>query len=359
MVRAKKSVYRVLVLVVLVCVLNMCAVRLYEMTVSSLLQLVESNSRQHRSSTSERDHVSIGLFTSIVDIKNIPDACYAWQRVLSEFSGKVHLIGQQRGQLVSEFGFSVLPRRSGKLPRWSDILHIIRTDGHRYTIVGYFNNDVWPTLRTRVLLDYLFKLNLQHEHVRTARPGASFKLTQHEHSAGWLAVATRSDFDPHTSIVTPHTKGGSDLWLWNNQKGFHSVLGENYRIPPFRIARPYFDMWFVSIAIQTGFRHVIDITQAAGILHKEHSRTFHSWSEAQRRVANDTDWNNNYLLARAPLCDSTHQCIEYELGTGTTCEAPLVLDNLLNLSKRKTSVPYKCFEQWTSARTHGDLLLQP
>eukprot|EP00223_Ostreococcus_mediterraneus_P003530 CAMPEP_0179608738 /NCGR_PEP_ID=MMETSP0930-20121108/2614_1 /TAXON_ID=548131 ORGANISM="Ostreococcus mediterraneus, Strain clade-D-RCC1621" /NCGR_SAMPLE_ID=MMETSP0930 /ASSEMBLY_ACC=CAM_ASM_000580 /LENGTH=319 /DNA_ID=CAMNT_0021477253 /DNA_START=214 /DNA_END=1173 /DNA_ORIENTATION=- len=294
--------------------------------------------------------VSIELFTSVRSDRPIPPSFKAWSKLLADSGGHMHLITDNSYPLVPGFGskVTVLDIDANTIPTWSKLCEIMLRSSRERWITGYVNNDIFPSFNFLTTLSALQKVTASLNQTRTAKPHELFKTYSHS-TKGWFAVATRWDLDLNNRNCVAHTQGGYDLWLWNNIDGDNSLLGENFTIPPFHIARPYFDMWFLSAAIQTGHRHVIDLSQATHIFHVNHQRTFRGWSEAVRVQHNDKEWNENHELAFKTYCDDAIMragtCMKYQMATGTVCETPLYLTKQLHLQERVYSVPYKCMKK--------------
>lgn len=155
----------------------------------------------------------------------------------------------------------------------------------------------------------------------------------------WIAVARRRNF----SSGARHVGGGYDLWAWNNPN--RPLLP--FEIPPLRVGRPNFDNWFLSMAISTGQRHVIDATEAIVILHKDHGRHFGDGAAAKKgnifsyyRSGNADAYVNMHLAYR--WYEASGKRYSYAVAHGTTCEAPYVLDAAWSLSTRAARLNYGC-----------------
>jgi len=148
--------------------------------------------------------------------------------------------------------------------------------------------------------------------------------------SSWLAVGRRFDISASgkTSI---NTDGGYDVWAWNVFPGCEPLLP--FAIPPFRIARPNFDNWFLSLSISIGQRHVIDITDSFMTLHHAHHHRFRGGDVASKAAggydnfykSGDADNYINYHLAFANYTDRrSGRNFSYAWTHGTACEAPFV-----------------------------------
>jgi len=292
----------------------------------------------------------IELFTAIRSDRPIPRACKAWSELLSRFGGVLHIITDNSFPVVPGAGFkvTVLDKDVLQLPTWNEICEVI-SHNRELLITGYVNSDILPDINIMEAVNTLQQLSTSLKYTRTAKPNQRFKV-QLRVTHGWFAVATRVDINLGKRIGVTHTNGGYDIWLWNNIPDDNSVLGEYFSVPEFHIARPYFDMWFLSAAIQSGHRHVIDISPAVKLLHINHVRSFEGWSERVRVANDDIAWNKNHDIAFTKYCNDSvlgRRCVEYKKGTGTVCETPLQLTEEFRLRERDDSVPYKCLKRQT------------
>jgi len=290
----------------------------------------------------------VEMFTSIRSDRPIPPACKAWSKLLAGFGGSVHLITDNSFPVIPGTGFkvTVLDIDVAKLPTWSEICEVMARS-REVLITGYFNNDIFPDPNFLKVMNTLQHLSTSLKYTRIAKPYERFKVRPH-FTQGWFAVATRIDVNLRNRTGLTHTYGGYDIWLWNNIPDDNSILGKYFGIPKFHIARPYFDVWFLSAAIKIGHRHVIDISPAVKILHVQHKRLFKYWLESFRVANNDTAWNENHDLAFKTYCDGITRggkCWKYKMGTGTVCETPLQMTKDLTLRERDESVPYKCLKR--------------
>ena len=289
----------------------------------------------------------VELFSAIRTDRPIPAACYAWSAELSLQGGILHLLVDSSNPLNLPTGFqlTVLKHRVDELPTLRTILLTIASTSSTASIVGYVNSDIFPSTGNffQVVQSLRTWSKIQSK-IRTAKPGKQFTSVGSK-SSKWLAIAARWDMNKTERSKKLHANGGSDFWLWNRMADMPGLFSGSFEIPEFYLSRPYFDMWVVSMAIQSAKRHVIDVTQPLNMVHVDHERHFESWGERARLQASDVAWNSNYNLAFKTYCVSNNTCYTYQKATGTPCEAPLMLSKDLEVFYRKASIPFACFSQ--------------
>jgi len=269
----------------------------------------------------------------------------AWIEVLSLVNGKMHAFvdSDNRLPVPENLHVSVLPSHDFHLPRFDIIVGLIEEYAFTGEIVGFINNDCWPGERTVKLLHHLQRFHMNAVVLSIDDERDEFVHTGVQNSC-WLAIAARYDIEGNGE-VNLHPKGGTDLWLWNSMCGSKVVdgglLGELQKIPSFYIARPHFDMWLIWASLRTGYRHVIDISEAITIMHPDHERKIMSWDDNTRQKLRDEAWNHNFKAAFAPFCVE-EKCFLYTGGKGTPCEAPFYLNHELTMKQRDRPVSFVC-----------------
>ena len=319
-----------------------CAWLLQLLLIIYTYNLNKSVRRDLHASQRQKTNCKIILFTSSAfhDVKSAED----WNSI---YQGKVEVRvltdPNERHNAPGTGVHSGNKTYLGRPARWSWILDSISKESKPNIIVGYFNPDIYPSQQTAKVLKFLTDLDIPDIAVRRAKPFQKFERTR-EISRGWLAVASRFDWNATLNTVRPHRQGGIDFWLWNYVEEDNTILGGSFELPDFRVGRPYYDMWFLSMAIQRAHRHIIDITIPAHVIHKDHPRQFKDWSRSSKGIYNDVIWNENYRLAHKRWCVTSKQCYNYVRRTGTVCETPAWVTASFRLAYRRFSTPYNCLQ---------------
>lgn len=223
-------------------------------------------------------------------------------------------------------------------PRFDEIIHRIHKSLERGVVV-FVNADIGVA---RASLERLARLTnvLGKQHPRRTEWGKFETERDKPAHASWLAVARRFDISAD-STTTKNTDGGYDLWAWNVFPGCRPLLP--FDIPPFKIARPTFDNWFLSLSISTGFRHVIDATDAVVTFHHVHAHRFRVTAQRgydEFYTNGDIDsYINRHLAFR--FYEYEQRNYSYAWTHGTACEAPFVYDGA-NLTTRRIRSNFLC-----------------
>ena len=261
----------------------------------------------------------------------IPSQIVAWQNVLQSIGGRIVLLLNERDDiaLAELHGFQTerLQESSHGLPLLDSILHTM--SGYRLSdAVGFCNSDISPGEGFgKALISTLSALKSGLQNMKPYRIDSNLTpiVLSDRRERGWLIVLSRVDFDVYESDGQTHMGGGVDFWLWNNVARHNNIFGSASAIPAFRIARPWFDNWITSTALQVGGRHVIDGTRVLKVYHRKHKRlgNIASWDDPRylKKLKLDPDWLQNEKFAKVRVRTVDGSFSSYSLGIGTTCEA--------------------------------------
>lgn len=224
-------------------------------------------------------------------------------------------------------------------PRFDEIIHIIHKSIERGVVV-FVNSDIGAG-HVEKLVKVTTLLGKRHP-VRAEWGRFETDWDEPAH-AEWLAVARRFDVSSEDA-TTKNKDGGYDLWAWNVFPGCRPLLP--FDVPQFKIARPTFDNWFLSVSISTGYRHVIDATDAIVTFHHVHQHRFREDGPAAQggydefyKNGNIDSYINRHLAFR--LYEWENRSYSYAWTHGTACEAPFVL-GANNVTTRRFRSNFLC-----------------
>ncbi|KAJ8598127.1 hypothetical protein CTAYLR_007409 [Chrysophaeum taylorii] len=238
-------------------------------------------------------------------------------------------------------------------PRFDEILKTMHRSLKR-GVVAYVNADICVPREGqhrsgRSSIEKILELQIPEDQQAPVQTewGRFEKVPGGGKNADWLAVGRRVDLSGSTATV--HKGGGYDFWAWNVHPGCRPLLP--FRIPPFRVARPNFDNWFLSVSISVGFRHVIDATTAFVTLHREHERYF---SDDRKKGKSSGGMKNYYASGNVDAYINLHMAFRhytdvrtgrnytYGWTHGTTCEAPFYLGASWTVERRAIRSNFNC-----------------
>ncbi len=256
----------------------------------------------------------------------IPSGLLEWKNQLALVGGEVVLLLNEYHDihLARAQGFKTehVEESENGFPLLHSILRVAAK--HRSSkMIAFCNSDILPgnhfSKRIKALAQLDIDLELRYVDDLIVQPTGQV-------SKAWLVVLSRIDFVRYRGDGHVFMDGGVDMWIWNNVPRDNDICGAGIDVPAFRIGRPWFDNWVTAAAMQLGGRHVIDGTNKIEIFHKVHKRlgNLSDWSSV-KRLENDIEWRENKKFAYEPLCARNGRCVNYRLGIGTTCEAPLYL----------------------------------
>ena len=245
----------------------------------------------------------------------------AWQRVLHGI-GQVVILSSESTvvKLGASWGVPVACVRhawNGPVLFDSMIEVATRLSNNSGAIAAIVNADIKPTANVRSAIEFLVRMDVRHQPLRTAKYGNYFKDTHTLGVNSWFAVVNRVNIFRNGSAVV-HKRGGYDMFAWTPA----TILAPD--IPPFRIGRGTYDNWLLDIVMQRKNHHVIDMTKCLSLLHNDHLRAHgtRSWYDAIVYGGDSDSFINRYMGLKRP-----HKASELYLDrTGTTCETPLVCD---------------------------------
>ena len=161
------------------------------------------------------------------------------------------------------------------IPLFSSVVDIVQKSAKDGVII-LLNSDIH-------LSDDVF---LSVEHVKKV----SHRLQWHGH---WFLCSSRFDVEhQNNNKRILHTFGGVDLFAW--PAGVEVTIDKS--LPPFIWGRPRYDNWFLNQVIQDGLVHVVDITEAAKILHVTHSHTIVNDSKSGENVWTSGNTHSNWQI---------------------------------------------------------------
>ncbi len=275
---------------------------------------------------------AVFFFAPKPGFKEIPENILAWRHELKSIQGDIVLFlndeaDRSKAKLLGIHTEYVQEAASG-LPLLSSILDTI-AHYSQTSAVGFGNSDISPGENlARVLLPLL-----RLDYAQVPPHIVDSELVHHKmvdrSERGWLIVLTRVDYETQPSLGTFHKGGGVDFWIWNNVEQNNNIFGVPAIVPGFRLARPWFDNWLTSTALQVGGRHVVDGSMVLKIYHKKHTRLHGvgNWDDPKHadKLRQDPDWVHNSKLSHTRIRTVNGSLSHYYLGIGTTCEAVFFL----------------------------------
>lgn len=188
-----------------------------------------------------------------------------------------------------------------EIPLFSSVLHIAQNIADSGVVV-LLNSDIHLSKRTFLTV----------RHVQ----GIVRRRRWHQK---WFICSSRFDVDPATSEGKRlHTFGGVDFFAW--PAGIQFLHGNH--LPPFIWGRPRYDNWLLNQVIQDKLVQVIDVTEAAQIVHINHKHDIIQLTQSDQNIwtiNNKKHWQiyiNNVLA---------FEFGRYKSHLGTTRHAPYKL----------------------------------
>ena len=318
-----------------------------------------------------RRHSVVIFFAPKPGFEEVPGNLIVWREELQRIAGGVVLFlnapsDVKKAEMLN-FRTERVQESNNGFPLLSSVLNTI--SGYSESgAVGFGNSDLLPDENFARNVASVSRLDFTKvtPHIIDSQLRAYAVAERHEKA--WLIILSRVDYDLHHSDGKVHMDGGVDFWIWNNLKRNNNIFGLSATIPAFRIARPWFDNWLTSTALQAGGRHVIDGTAVLKIYHRKHSRMgdMKRWDDPQNRakLKNDADWLQNAELSNIKIRTSSGSLSTYHLGIGTACEALLFLstkssnNTILQIQRRAKSVPCpSCTDCYSEEVHHSPVVL--
>lgn len=263
---------------------------------------------------------------------SISQELLAWRKVMQETQGNVVLLLNNDADkaIARKNGFIVekVDESESGLPLLSSILRTMSLYQNSCA-VAFANSDLSPGENFGRSLISLLQFDL-NDHVLYRVDDQLRAHVLKKRTRGWLVVASRFDYIDKVGLGHIHLDGGVDFWLWNNIPHDNNIFGVPSTVPDFRLARPWFDNWLTSTALQVAGRHIIDGTLVFRVNHKMHSRlgSIKKWDDPKivRLLENDYDWLQNSHFAQERVLNRAGVRSKYRLGIGTTCESKYYLN---------------------------------
>ena len=315
---------------------------------TAILQHTRAIQTETRSQYSRRHSIVI-FFAPKPGFEELPGNLIAWQEELQRVAGGVVLFlnvpsDVKKAEMLNFRTERVQESNTG-FPLLSSVLNTI-SEYSESGAVGFGNSDLFPGENFALNFASVSRLNF----TKATPYIVDSRLRDHDiperHEKAWLIILSRIDYELHHSDGKVHMDGGVDFWIWNNLERNNNIFGLPAIVPAFRIARPWFDNWLTSTALQAGGRCVVDGTAALKIYHRKHSRMgdMERWDDPQNmaKLKHDADWLQNSELSNIKIRTSSGSLSSYHLEWDVC--ATFLVHGLRTIQfykcKRATSVPH-------------------